>query len=311
MKITVAARLRPYSLRPGIRLLLPGTLLQVSCTPTRLQIEGVGEVCWDVRANPLAPFLVEQDLERGSIRVACETDQGLLRYRLHCSGDLEMERGPEPTSRCVFSTSCAVIPEERLSLGSHRQLHWERIAARADLEDLLPVWMRLGQMTPGNPEQLPNALQAPLRPEQIADLLRSQFQIGFSGLMVPSRNDPHGWGSSVDGDLLPAGARFIRGLFVRESDAELSLLPLLPPQLHCGRLCCARLKWGALDMEWSKKLLRRLILRPTGPVELSLKLQPELRRFRLRHSQQDRGRTVQVGEPLQISGPVFLDRFEK
>jgi hypothetical protein len=315
LRIEISSRLRPYSRRPGTQLLLPGTRQVVTCRPTRLTLEGVGEFRWDVQGDPLAPFTVEQDLERGSIRVWCQCDQGLLRYRLHSTGLLEMERGPEPVERCQLQLEPIAPPAERLSLGSHRQQEWERISRNAELEDLLPIWMRLGQMV-GLVKAPIVSLLADLeqaRPEQVGKLLRTAFQVGFSGMMVPHAGDPHGWGFQVEGDplaLLTQGSGLIRGLFVREQGDELKILAQLPPELHCGRFCQVQTSWGSLDMEWSKKQIRRICLRPDRPLTLKLQLQSGIRSFRSRTGQQDRGETHQVGKTLLLEQPIWLDRFD-
>jgi hypothetical protein len=235
---------------------------------------------------------------------------------------IKMERGEPPlVSALPINMVAGQGVKERLSLGAHKQLHWERVAARGQLSELLPVWMRLGQWMPAKRYPLPDLLKAveqsiqDSKPEQIDGQLRSAFRIGFAGLMVPQQGDVHHWGtvSQVQEPLalLSEGMHLIRRLFIEASDDRLAILPCLPPQLHAGRMCCAATPWGEVDLEWSKKTIRRMVLRTERPVELTLRLQSQLKQFRMRTDLKDRGRTCLADETLTISGTCWFDRFER
>jgi hypothetical protein len=278
-----------------------------------------------VAAVPMAPFTVEQDLERACVRVWCETTEGQLRYRLEAEPEhliIHVERGPQPDrSALPYLGDVRRVVGERLSLGSHRQLDWDRVVANGDPTQLLPVWMRLGQMTPASGLKMA-ALLRPVeeaiesrRPEGVIEPLRTAFRVGFAGLMVPHVGDPHGWGHATDEteplSLLVGGMALIRQLFVTEGD-QLSILPCLPPQLHCGRMTDVATSWGRMDLEWSKKSIRRMVLRMERPVEIAPQFQSGLKQFRLRCSEKDRGRVCSVGATLALNETVYwLDRFER
>ena len=111
--------------------------------------------------------------------------------------------------------------------------------------------------------------------------------------------------------LLSEGANLIRELFVSTREQELHLLPVLPPEFHCGRLVGTALGPLTLSLEWSKKLMRRMILTTETIGEWTLQFQKPLQSFRLRHSPRDRGQRLQCGSWLTFEPGVeyLLDRF--
>ncbi|MGA8163811.1 MAG: hypothetical protein WB791_02160 [Waddliaceae bacterium] len=223
---------------------------------------------------------------------------------------------------------------DRLSLGSHRKHDWELVQRRADLCDILPVWHRLGQLVlqaPSIREEGMGALihQCELKiashdKPALAQAFLNAFQGAFEGIFCPRWIDTRHQGFIVaplsrhfnDSPLalLSVGARLIRRLFIDITEDALGILPVLPPEFHCGRflhIVCPNI--GDVDFEWSKKRIRRLVLHSKSDRQLHLFFQKEIKTFRLRSSVADRGKSMPVGMPIKIESGThyFFDNFKR
>ena len=231
--------------------------------------------------------------------------------------------------------SLSEIPQERLSLGIHKAQDWDLVCRRQEMQEILPVWLRLSSFIPKveDPRRSEGTLLPLIECEEILKqdkkieiipALQRTFLVAFSNIMLPRLEDEQFQGIvfsdlKISPDLSPLlllqrGGALIRSLFFQEESNTVSLLPHLPPQLFAGRYIGIKRKNGDLiDLEWSKKLLQRVIYRSTESQTLLLSLQKSIRRFRLRHNERSRGITVQHGDKItmQAGEKIFLDRFEK
>ncbi len=226
-------------------------------------------------------------------------------------------------------------PQERLSLGMHKAQDWDLVCRRLEMTEVLPVWMRLAGFIPeiADDPRTDGTLQllqqceeilASDKKTEIIPALKRAFLAGFSGILVPRLEDDQFQGIVPTGLKIPTnlspllllkrGKELIRSLFFQEKEGKISLLPHLPPELFAGRFTGIKRENGdQIDLEWSKKLLRRVIFRSAETQTLNLVLQKSIRRFRLRHDERKRGLTIQHGDQitLQAGEKVYLDRFEK
>ncbi|MBS0615937.1 MAG: hypothetical protein JSR58_05240 [Verrucomicrobia bacterium] len=292
MKISIAQRLRPFSRLPGTSCLVPGTAWQVTAFPTQLKFHNL--LTDEEREESIAAtesFTLTQDLERGEVVISGKKYKHVVKL------------GSLPASI------------ERLSLGSHKTLDWDMSRRRLDLSDILPVWFRLGQMVPAD-----GKIDFPEMDKlEVVPFLKNVFRAYFQGILVPRLFDDDHQGLFPEGKpiatgslaLLHEGARWIRGLFFQEG---FHFLPHLPPEFHAGRLLHLKTKEGDdIDMEWSKKLLRRVVIRPGKSRSVKLHLQKPLASFRIRRGMKDRGERLTVQDAVEmVEGQVLLfDRFEK
>lgn len=322
--IKIPRLVRPYSHLPGTRCLIPTTPYVATVYPARLEVrtlEGtlLKEFSFEIQ-GPLAHFTVMQDLERGCLTIFGSS----LSY--HLLPSLELVRTKHPHTPPL---SC-----ERFHFGLHKQLEWERVKARGDFREIFPLWMHLASLLPPLPPrsssngifhlltQCREAVKSS-SPEKTLPLFKSCFLAGFGGLLVPRLQDEEFQGlldphepppDETPLHLLQEGAALIRSLFIQTTDEGISLLPHLPPLFCSGKalhLHCP--PWGTCAMEWSKKSLRRLLLRATHSGLCHLTLPPEIRSFRIRQNLQDRGLSHSAGIPLEIkSGALYLlDHFQK
>lgn len=328
MRIRKDGRIEPFSHRPGVRLLLPGSHLECQVYPTRVVI---GECDWRLPIEgPVAGFTVQLDLEGGSVRVWGIAKSGPFRYRLRAGESdptqfrMVVEKGelPVPDGSPI---SLFVPPKrmERLSLGSHKSQEWEAAVCRGDMAELFPAWLRLGQLLPPcETAPFPGSLLEKCREGRELDPFVHLFYAGFSDLLLPRLFDADWRGFSLSplgegyrGSALPLlseGARTIRSLFIDERGEELALLPRLPFRLHAGRFLDLEWRLGRLDMEWSRRRLRRLILRGEAAGSFDLK-SADWRQCRLSSPSDLRGRLLLSGDPVSVGkGEIlYLDRFEK
>ena len=225
-------------------------------------------------------------------------------------------------------------PLEKLHLGCHKKQDITFIRKRLSLDEILPLWFALGQSYPlfsyenqGAAfllKQCQQGLQAKKK-EEIASQLLNLFCVCFRDLFMPRLIDTDHQGllpkesKPLKGTplfLLSEGALLIRRLFLDEKEDKIALLPCLPPSLHAGRLLGAKIgkeKGLTLDLEWSKKRLRRLFLRPTLNQTLTLELQKDIKSFRLRTHKRQKGTFFPKETPLSLKAHTcyLLDRFEK
>lgn len=343
MRITIAERLRPFSHLPGTTCLLPGTPYEFRFYPTRLGSH-------DLHLHgPVEDFTVQQDLEKCRLTVWGHYQEGFLRYHIFFDIEekaviLEMDRCPSaglssslrktpllPKQRVRLIENSPHLPcpknsRARLSLGCHRAQDWDLMKRRARLEEIFPFWFRLGMLleeeSSGNRHPLlEQCAQNVLKQDRLAlyTSFKNLFSAGFEGILTPRLQDQAFQGlmpllAKTEGSptiLLSAAARLIARLFIDTSANNLSFLPLLPPEFHCGRITGYAVPFGEVDLEWSKKTLRRLIFRNRNNAQPSFIFPKQIKAFRIRTSPKDKGAILPVGTPLdfQENGVYFFDNF--
>lgn len=327
MHIRIAQRLRPYSHQAGEFCLIPGTLLAVQAFPALLVIydiaasspKEIARHAWQVQ-GPVRDFTVEQDLEKGCVRVWGHGQNGFFRYRAVKSGfsyAIVLEKAPEGfTEALPGGGDYPQAPLERLFLGVDKQQDWTGVKGRLCLAEILPFWLRLGSMTPATPptNEGTASLLAP-------DALCSLFMTAFEGMMFPHLSDIHHQGFELPPVLTPTsaayllseGARVIRSLFIQQEENKISLLPLLPTDFHSGRLIEAFCdQMGRVDMEWRSHKLRRVVVRCHFSGNFSFLFPKALKTFRFRQQDNVRGDLHFNGTmlSLQAGQTYFMDLFE-
>ena len=113
--------------------------------------------------------------------------------------------------------------------------------------------------------------------------------------------------------LLKGGSDLIRRLLIDKCGDVYSILPCLPVELHAGRFIKIQEGKISFDLEWSKKMIRRVMIRVEETGEYNLKFQAQIKSFRIRTSFRDRGARFLVRTPLFLKAGThyFLDCFQK
>lgn len=359
MQITIFEKFLPFSTRPGIKMLVPGTSICAKFYPTRIdfiEISGsqpkfLGHISIDL-LKPKHPT-VQLNLEKGWIDVWGESSGGFYRYRISAfshsnaltitvlKGNVVLN--PVGISFAQVETCCwkmalegRYMPQkpllEKISFGSHKKQDWDLVLQRWDMSEIFPFLYQLGQWIPqtapavceGTASLLPACCQAIVkgsRNELLApfeDLLRA----GFEGLLSPTLSDDLHQGYQflpVTSKANPLAmcvdaALLVRSMLIQTEGPLFKVLPALPVPFHCGRALNLRLKdKGVLDIEWSKKLIRRMTFQSTVSGQLELRFTSEIESFRLRRSEEDKGEWLKNGDTIAIEKDtlLFFDRFQK
>ena len=309
----------------------------------------IGSLSVDLK-GPVEKFTVMQDLERREISIWGEAANGFMRYRIKGGPhnqilflfdklpNKEFKESKPYTLQGSFieAESSAFVRQsllqERLSFGNHKAQDWELIKRRADFAEIFPLWHALGQMTLhsagthwGTATLLDEcrALIAAHRPEKIFFGFQRLWLAGFESALSPRLIDTDFQGilspsvllneGSSPLQLLSEGYQLIRSLFIDEAANGISLLPELPPAFHCGRLLHAQLPSGTIQMEWTKKMMRRMVFASITSGKLRFHFCRGEKSCRVRRSFSDPGTLYASGAELQVEpgSTYWLDRFMK
>lgn len=339
MDIKIASRYRPYSLLPGTSTLIPGSSLRVQVFPALLRFYHEEQLLEELPVpvkGPVEDFCVQLDLEKGRVVVAGKGQDGFFRYNISSQPAqllLRSEKGlPDLDGWTLAHAACTELQPitERLSLGCHRKQDVEMIWRKREHRLSLPLVLRLSaflpaQDTPSKPWTGVLSLldRAQGNPETLLPAVEQYLMAGFFSLFSPSLRDekhqgliPTGEGCNAASSLqlVSEGARFIRRLFIQQQPDTLAILPSLPPQFDCGRYLDVQLEGvGTVDLEWSKKRIRRMHLRADSSRELKLRFPSGTRSFRLKRSHSDRGTRLDASTPLRLEAgqDYLLDCFER
>ena len=342
MKITIAARFRPFSHTPGTGCLIPGTKWQLRAFPTLLRFScGKKQIELSLQlTGPVKKFTLEQDLERKSVLVFGEAKEGYFRFRIKANDEgflLDAEKTPlagivtskgllKSKDRLHFPVELDFFTPshvERISFGSHKKQDWDQVLRRLDLKEIIPPFLDLAQKIPPELSQQSFFSEKERERTDAEPWLTAFFQAYFEQIFIPRAADDQHLGIALfpkldlEGDpsrLIGGAAKWIRSLFFVQNERRLQILPHLPPSLEAGRFIGIHLTGiGILDIEWSKSLLRKAILRATVSGEILFDLQPGIRFFRVRSGHSDKGHAQNAAEPLLVqSGKTyFLDHFKK
>jgi hypothetical protein len=322
MKITIAAKLRPFSHTPGASCIIPGTCSVLQAFPTLLRIDE-SEIPLAL-TGPVENFTLLQDLEKHCVFVFGKAKEGYFRLRIeaHDAGyEIRAEKGP--LESISVAEEVRFVPQkslERLSLGSHKAQDWDLVQRRSELKEILPTLFYLGQKVPRISLQplsgTAQLLKFPAERKELAGALLAFFKAGFRSILVPRLFDdqyqglcPDEGGSGNPFFLLQEGVNQIRSLFFRQNDRRIAFLPNLPTPFDSGRLIGIQaLGIGAIDFEWSKKTLRRVQICASTSGEVLLDLPKEIKTYRVQKKGKQKG-----SEPLLLEAgkSYLLDRFEK
>ncbi len=322
MRIQIRERLRPFSHVPGAACLIPGTCSTIEAFPTLLKIDA-----HSIKLNltgPVSDFTLQQDLERDCVFVFGKAKEGYFRIRIEGNDSgfhVKVEKGPLRSAfiraEIPFVSKTSI---EKLFFGSHKAQEWDQVQRRCDLKEFLPFLFCLGQKVPFFPPQplrgTARLLELPAQRSQLEQALESFFLAAFAKILVPRLIDDQCQGLAPDEPaegnrcfLLQEGAKRIRALFFRQDERRIALLPSLPISLDAGRIVGIQAPGiGEIDIEWSKKLLRRVIIRPSTSGDVILELQRELKTFRVGKKDRQRANEALL---LEAGKTTLLDRFQK
>lgn len=219
---------------------------------------------------------------------------------------------------------------DRLSLGNHKAQDWDLIKRRLCLQEIFPHWHRLGQLVPAYP--LVDSKEGTLalleecrdritqnKPEKTEQSWLNLIQAGFGQLLVPRLEDREFQGIAPSLFslkcsplvLLSEGAQLIRHLFIQFRENHIHFLPHLLPSLSCGRLLDVAWAGGKIDLEWTKKTIRRVILYSAQEQEVDMHFRSDVQSYRFRQNLHDKGIRKSCQETLFLhkNSHYLFDNF--
>jgi hypothetical protein len=267
--------------------------------------------------GPVKEFTVQLDLERSCVWVWGIAKEGHFRFRMEGSEEglaLTVDRAPKEGFNLGGSKEKKLIASggrffgsthrERLSLGSFKAQDWELVQRRFDLKEIAPALFLLGQMVPHTKEPKGGT----------ANLLRTELDLfvraAFSDLLVPRLEDTQYQslsGSDGKGEpvgLLPATYQWIRSFLIEEKAPSLHILPHLPIDWDAGRAVGLRVGVGEIDLEWSRRTLRRMVFRVERNCDVNFLFQKQIDSYRINGKRQE----IQL---FEASKTYVFDRFQK
>ncbi len=282
--ISINAKIRPFSHKIGAQCILPGTDEVVEAFPHFLRI-GSREI--PLGNDPLLrDFTLQQDLEKNCVWVFGKG----FRIQIFATPDgvtVGKTFFPLPIR---FQERKEV---ERLSLGCHKAQDWDLILRRFDGKEFLPLLYLLAQKVPFEGED-----------KLFSEAFETFYLSSFHHMMVPrDRTEIR--------PILRSAFLKIRSFFIQEKGNRIKLFPENPfPE---GRLLHVQTEMGLLDIEWSKKCLRRTIFHPRKTGQIFLDLPDGIHSFRRKGKLHEKGVLQNGKDPLEcVAGqPIYLDRFHR
>lgn len=221
---------------------------------------------------------------------------------------------------------------ERISFGNHKTQEWERVIARKDPLEYFPFWFTAGQRVALQDRDSQEGTLCFLKEcksyleqgkeDLFLNKMHELFQVGFEGILLPKLYDTHYLGvlSSHNTQLqlqrpvqlLSEGYQLIRSMLIQEEENKISILPHLPSVFHAGRCLDFQMRQVKCSIEWSKKLLKKMIITSSSSQTLHLSVHKVFKNFRLKSPYHPKGITLSCGRPLQLEAGVYiLDQFRK
>lgn len=295
-------RHRPFSHLPGASCLIPTTTIEAEVFPALVRLYDISQKRKLVKEipikikGPISGFTVMKDLEKGVVTVF---GKGLF---YHILPDLNLKFQKKAPNQHLESFS-------RLYLGVNKQQNWEKIKERLDFREIFPIWLRIGSLLP----EIPFGTFPLLNNIQNLDDFKKLFLFAFRHMMVPRNCDDEHQGifdGCIEGSplfVLKEGAALIERLFIQNEGIHTVILPHLFSEFVSGSMRDVFLDIGVLSFEWSKRKVRRVILKSEFDGEIFFHFREE-KRCRV-----NKEKTHITTNPLEIkSGGVYLlDRFEK
>jgi hypothetical protein len=231
---------------------------------------------------------------------------------------------------------------EKLSFGVYKKQDIDLINRRLDFEEILPFIFLLGQKVPkeksisksktrkGNKDfPLLDNIETMIAKDD-KNSLEKAFKIAykqyFIGLFCPTLLDENHLGiidaCKKQKDTKELLTTFLvayfyelirKMLFVEISKKEVSILPTLATFLHHGRLLNLNSSVGNISIEWSKKLIKKVIIKSNVSRKIKMIFQKPIKQFRLRENSNSKGVIYSVGKEISLKKDktYFLDRFTK
>ena len=334
--------MRPFSHIPGSRAMIPGSSWIVEAYPTKINFIQESKVIPLTLGlqGPCVGFTLQQDLEKNQViifgsfynarfvkiaiahttHVIITLQKGdLIPYQLVEKKDIWHKKKSLVIGLDSINMSYLSQQKEKLFLGMHKQLNWPQVMQRMILREILPVLFTLGQKIPPMNDNFPS-IEMPKTEKEFDIFLRGRFH----HLLLPTREDNNNLGLDLNPiekstplkAILRQSYEAIRNVFFQENQNEIEILPLLSffPQFISGRMTSIHAHHAMIDIEWSKRKIKKISLRPKKDGPIFLKFPKQHTSYRLRnHPKEQKGSIMTIDMPIFLErGKIFfLDKFQK
>lgn len=343
MRILIRDRYRIFSHKPGSHVLLPFSQYALQIFPTKivfidLQNKVLAEIEFEF-LDPPENFTVELNLEKGIIAVH-GTASGSF-FRVFAAFDktdqkiviaptklkINIIEDPHHLIKIADILPKIIIGPERISFGIFKKPDYERIQAREDLREILPLWHALAKQVPfskadfSSPSLLSELKEAikKHKKEMVMPLFKALFRTGFESVFFPHLIDDTLRGyklqpiqAATSLAMISEGAALLRSLLFKYEDERLELIPMLPKELSSGRMTGCLLEGKTLfDCEWRSKKLVRAAFSPLQEGKLFLSLPKEIKSYRFRDLKNNITLKNNPEDPLHLKegAYILLDKF--
>ncbi|NGX28082.1 MAG: hypothetical protein K940chlam1_00257 [Candidatus Anoxychlamydiales bacterium] len=298
--------------------------------------------------GPVKDFTIFQNLKNGDVKVSFHTKRGFLSYKIIKrekfliffekvpSNKIEMKLDLIKTisSKNEITLPIKVIsdqkPTEKISFGIHKKQDLDLIKKRADLTEILPFIFLYSQFYQDiqsaciRKKCIVKELTEKIISREKKDLEQSFLNVlnaHFFEAFIPRVNDED-YQNIIpiidEKDTQPL--HILRKLFyiiklilIDQKPNEISILPCLLTSFHHGRALNITTNVGSFDIEWSKKLIKKLIFRPSKDIKIKLIFQSKIRTYRLKSNLKEKGKIFKNKEMISFEKDkiYFLDKFQK
>jgi len=302
--------------------------------------------------GPVKNFTISQNPLNGDIKVFFHTQKGYLAYKIFIDSEntnvcIKFERlplekisikldktkmlKPKETQNLPIPVSCIKKPDELLFLGIHKKQDLDSINKREDLPEILPFLFLYSQFFKDIPtkkclrenclvRELSEKIQNKKR-EKIEEQFIKIYKAHFSDAFIPRINDEDFQNIIPKVDekdakplhILRKLFYIIKSILIDQKLDEISILPAIAISFHSGKAININLPIGSFDIEWSKKLIKKLIFRPKKDVKLKLNFQSKIKTYRLRASIKQKGKFFKNRDLLffEKNKIYYFDKFQK
>ncbi|NGX56614.1 MAG: hypothetical protein K1060chlam5_00857 [Candidatus Anoxychlamydiales bacterium] len=349
MLIKIRNDLYPFSHSFGKTLLITNTNYTLQVFPSMLIFKEINKdkefkIHFDIN-GPIKNFLVMQDLKKGIVKISFFTKDDFISYKIFTfdstkiffekihSNSLDLKINT--TSKKVKSKSTIELPIEitsnekiieKLSFGSHKKQDIDLIKRREDIKEIFPFIFSLSQFFKCEKKytsQIFKSIEKKIKnkdklnlEEDFLNICKSFFFDFFTPRIFHFDYQnifKENFGKIDPIIILKEFSRLLRNTLILEEKENVNILPLLMKEFFCGRFINVNLNFAIIDIEWSKKLIKKMIVKPKVDKKIHFKFQSKIDTFRVRSFLKEKGKVHKNNDLffLEKNKTYFFDRFQK
>ena len=347
MQIKINEKFEIFSQKNGSNFLILNTDFFASFYPGKVKFQNFfndenHEICIKFE-GPCDSFKVFQDLKSGNIKVYLKIKDEVLSYKIFSQEnkiviyfDRVFKSGAEiffKETKRVFSKDKIFIPVEKtyiekpkeiLFFGLHKKQNIDDIFKRQNLLEIFPFIYLISQFYPDVKESqnliTSESKTNPMDKKDIYEKFSINFKSLFSFGFIPRTTDEEFQNILISNQInknpiyiLKSYAKDIRDLFFIGNDKKISILSLMPKDFFSGKFINIKTSFGSIDIEWSKNLLKKAIIKSDQNIDIYLELQKDVKGYRIKNNLKSKGSTNSRNDVLNLkkNTTYFLDRFFK